>query len=144
MLWSVFIMLRLVSMAECKTFGCTIWHQLVAKLSENGPANFGEWLEYVTGCGTAWYLLRTRSEGCRRMSFTCKQSDTVNWYMVEWCTQNLDWDATVHLAPAMQQPNSATSTPLLWILIICATKEYSHSFRITFDMCAVSLFESRE
>ena len=76
-------MLGLVSMAECKTFYCTIQHQLVAKFSENGPADFGERLEYVTGCGTAWYLLRTRSEGCGRILFTCEQSDAVNWCMVE-------------------------------------------------------------
>ena len=49
-----------------------------------------------------------------------------------------------HVAPAMQQPKSATSTPLPSILIICAVKGYSHSFRITCDMCAVSLLESRE
>ena len=41
-------------------------------------------------------------------------------------------------------PGSATSTPLPWILIIRAIKGYSHSFRITCDMCAVSLLESRE
>ena len=37
-----------------------------------------------------------------------------------------------------------TSTPLPWILIIRAIKGYSHSLRITCDMCAVSLIESRE
>ena len=31
-----------------------------------------------------------------------------------------------------------------WILKIHAMKRYSHSFRITCDMCTVSLFESRE
>jgi len=31
-----------------------------------------------------------------------------------------------------------------WILKIRVIKRYSHSFRITCDMCAVSLFESRE
>ena len=56
----MFIMLGLVSVAECKTFDCTIWHQLVAKFSENGPADFGEWLEYVTGCGTAWYFTEAK------------------------------------------------------------------------------------
>ena len=43
----------------------------------------------------------------------------------------------------MQQPKSATITLLAWILIR-AIKGYSHSFRITCDMCAVSLLESRE
>ena len=46
-----------------------------------------------------------------------------------------------HIAPAMQQPNSAVSTPL-WC--IRAIKGYSHSFRITCDMSSVSLLESRE
>ena len=45
---------------------------------------------------------------------------------------------------AMQQPQSATSTPRPWILIIRAMKRYSHSFRITCDMCTVSLLENRE
>ena len=44
----------------------------------------------------------------------------------------------------MQQSKSATSTPLPWILIMHTIKGYSHSFRITCDMCAVSLLESRE
>ena len=39
--------------------------------------------------------------------------------------------AAFHVAPAMQQPQSATSTPLPWILITRAIKGYSHSFRIT-------------
>ena len=49
-----------------------------------------------------------------------------------------------HVAPAMQQPKSATRTPLPLILITRAIKGYSHSFRITCDMCAVSLLESIE
>ena len=52
--------------------------------------------------------------------------------------------AAFHVAPAMQQPQSATSTPLPWILIIRAIKVYSYSFRITCDMYAVSLLETRE
>ena len=38
--------------------------------------------------------------------------------------------AAFHMAPAMQQALSATSTPLPWILIIRAIKGYSHSFRM--------------
>ena len=49
-----------------------------------------------------------------------------------------------HVAPAMQQPKSAISTPLPWILIIHAVKGYILPFRITSDMCAVSLLESRD
>ena len=50
-----------------------------------------------------------------------------------------------HVAPATQQPKSAAvSTPLLWISIIRAIKRYSHSFRITCDVGAVSLLESRK
>ena len=49
-----------------------------------------------------------------------------------------------HVAPAMQQPNSAVSTPFWCILKIRAIKGYSHSFRITCDMSAASLSESRE
>ena len=41
-------------------------------------------------------------------------------------------------------PKSATSTPLLWILIVRTIKRDRHSFRITCDMCTVSLLESRE
>ena len=52
--------------------------------------------------------------------------------------------AAFHMAPAMQHPKNATSTPLPWILIIRAIKGYSHSFRITCDMCAVSLLDSGE
>ena len=49
-----------------------------------------------------------------------------------------------HVAPAMQQPQSATSASPPWILIIRAIKGYSHSFTITCDMCVVSLLEIRE
>ena len=42
------------------------------------------------------------------------------------------------------QPKSAVTTPLLWIWKIGAISGYSHSFRITCDMSAVSLLESRE
>ena len=52
--------------------------------------------------------------------------------------------AAFHVAPAMQQPKSTINTPCPWILIIRATKGYSHSFRITCDMCTVTLLESRE
>ena len=45
--------------------------------------------------------------------------------------------AAFHVAPAMQQPQSATSTPLPWILIIRAIKGCSHSFRITHSSGAV-------
>jgi len=65
-----------------------------------------------------------------------------------------------HVASARQQPKSAISTPLPWILIIGAIKRkkekrkkerkkrkkrgHNHSFRITCDMCAVGLLESKE
>ena len=49
-----------------------------------------------------------------------------------------------HVAPVIQQPKSATSTPLPWILIIHAIKGCSHSFRFTCNMCALSLLESKE
>ena len=49
-----------------------------------------------------------------------------------------------HVAPAMQQPSITVSTPLQQILKICAMKGYSQSFRITCDVSAVSLLESRE
>ena len=49
-----------------------------------------------------------------------------------------------HMAPAMQQPNSAVSTLLQWILKICAVKGYSHSFRITCDMSTWSLLETEK
>ena len=48
-----------------------------------------------------------------------------------------------HVAPAMQQPSITVSTPLQQILKICAMKGYSQSFRITCDVSAVSLLESR-
>ena len=59
---------------------------------------------------------------------------------IETCAET----TAFHVAPAMQHPQSATSTPLPWILIIRAIKGYSYSFRNTCDMCAVSLLESRE
>ena len=49
-----------------------------------------------------------------------------------------------HVAPAMQQPNSAVSIPLRWILKIRAIEGSSHSLRITCDMSAVSLLDGRE
>ena len=51
--------------------------------------------------------------------------------------------AAFHVAPAMQQTKCAPTTPFPWILIR-ALRGYRHSFRITCDMCAVSLLESRE
>ena len=48
-----------------------------------------------------------------------------------------------HVAPAMPQPKSAIGTPLLWILKIPAVKGYSHSFRITCDVCNESARERR-
>ena len=56
------------------------------------------------------------------------------------CTET----AAFHVAPAMQHPKSATSTPLPWILIIRAVKGHSHSFTIAFDKSAASVLESRE
>ena len=47
-----------------------------------------------------------------------------------------------HMAPAIQQPNSAVSTPLQWILSSMLSKGCSHSFRITCDMSTVSVSES--
>ena len=52
--------------------------------------------------------------------------------------------AAFHVAPAMQRPQNAVGTPLPWVLIIHVIKGYSHSFRSTRDMCALSLLESRE
>ena len=43
------------------------------------------------------------------------------------------------MAPAMQQPKSAVSAPLRWILKVRAIKGWSHSFRITCDMSGVSM-----
>ena len=49
--------------------------------------------------------------------------------------------AAFHVAPAMQETKERYQYT---ILIIRAMKGYSHSFRITCDMCTVSLLESRE
>ena len=49
-----------------------------------------------------------------------------------------------HMAPAMQQPENAVKYTTSVILKIGAIKGHSHSFRITGDMCAVSLLESRK
>ena len=49
-----------------------------------------------------------------------------------------------HVTPAMQQAQSAISTPLPRILIIRAMKGYSHSFTITRDKSAVNPLYSRE
>ena len=48
------------------------------------------------------------------------------------------------VAPAMQQAVRALSAPLWRVFQKRAIKGYSHSFRITCDMSAVSLLESRE
>ena len=48
------------------------------------------------------------------------------------------------MAPAMQQSNNYIITPLQWILKIRAINGYNHSFRITCNMCAVSLLQSRQ
>ena len=69
-------------------------------------------------------------------------SDTVTWCMVEWCTQNLRWNAAFHVAPAMQQPQSITSTPLLWILIIHTIKGCTHSESHA-NVCSESAWEQR-
>ena len=80
------------------------------------------------------------------------------WLWMKWhCNQVRGWmvytelvhrtcaeTAAFHVAPAMQQPQSATSTSFPRIPIIRAIKGHSHSFRITCDMCALSLLESRE
>ena len=90
-----------------------------------------------------------------RWQVTAKHTYTLpTWLWMKWhCKLVYGWMVYTehaprwqqfHMAPAMQKPKSATSTPPPWILIIRAIKGYSHSFRITCDMCAVSLLESRE
>ena len=51
-----------------------------------------------------------------------------------------------HVAPAMQQPQSATSTPLLWILIIINMhcNWIQSVIQNHMPMCTVSQLESRE
>ena len=63
------------------------------------------------------------------------------WLWMKWhCKLMHSWTvyteraprrATFYVAPAMQQPKNAVSTPLPWILIMRVIKGYSHSFRIT-------------
>ena len=92
----------------------------------------------------------------RRWQVTAKHTYTLPmWFWIKWhCKLVHNWMVYTelalrrqqfHVAPAMQQPKSGISTPHPWILIICAIKKgYSHSFRITCDMCTVSLLKSRE
>ena len=76
-----------------------------------------------------------------RWQVTAKHTCTIPvWLKVKWhCkvvhgymvyTELVLRQQQFHLAPTMQQPNSAVST-LWWILLIRAIKVYSHSFRIT-------------
>ena len=116
---------------------------------------YSNFLDFLCVTAVVHYT-RSRSfcQKCRRQ-VTAKHTYTLSmWLWMKWhCNLVHGWmvytelepkTAAFHVAPAMQQPKSATSTPLPWILIIRAIKGYSHSFRITCDMCAVSLLESRE
>ena len=58
----------------------------------------------------------------------------MKWCMVLWCTQNmLRWQQFC-MVPAVEQPNSAVSTPLQWILKMCykqlVTYLKSHATRV--------------
>ena len=91
---------------------------------------------------TAVARKRSRSfcQKCR-WQVTAKHTYTLPmWLWMKWhCNLVNGWmvytelaeTAAFHVAPAIQHPQSATSTPLPWILIICTIKGYSHSFRIT-------------
>ena len=94
-------------------------------------------------CVTAVARKRSRSfcHKCR-WQVTAKHTHTLPmWLWMKWhCNLVHGWNgvhrtcaetAAFHVAPAMQHPKSAISTPLQWILIIRAMKGYSHSFRIT-------------
>ena len=75
-------------------------------------------------------------------------SNTVNWCKIVWCTQNMCQDGSSF---TWHQP--CNNQRELWVLYITSVdinnerykkKGYSHSFRITCNMCTVSLLESRE
>ena len=78
-----------------------------------------------------------------RWQVTAKHTYTLPmWLWMKWhCNLAGAWlngvhrtcadTAAFHVAPAMQHPQRATSTPLPWILIIRAIKGCSHSFRVT-------------
>ena len=83
-------------------------------------------------------IIIQKSERERGPERSCMRKRTgINWCMAEWCTQNVRRDSSSF---TWHQPYN--NHP--WILIIRAIKGYSHSFRITCDICAVSLLESRE
>ena len=110
---------------------------------------------------TRWRKRETNSDS-RRWRKRETNSDSRRWRKRERLSEipggggrgrlDLRYSVTTRMTPvlrwaamrAMQQPQSATSTPRPWILIIRAMKRYSHSFRITCDMCTVSLLENRE
>ena len=66
-------------------------------------------------------------------------SDTVNLHGCMVCTELALRRQQFHVTPAMQQPNSAVSTPDKK----CTIKSKCHSFRITCDMITLSAWEQR-
>ena len=90
-----------------------------------------------------------------RWQVTAKHTQTLPmWLWMKWrCKLVHGWTVSTELAPrrqqfqlapVTQQASTTVSTPLWWMLKICAQRGYSHSFRITCDTSAVSLFMSRE
>ena len=75
-----------------------------------------------------------------RTPYLCgfKWNDTVNWCMVELCTQKMRRDGS------SSTWHQSCNNQRAWILKIRGIKGYSHSFRITRDMSSVSLLEGRE
>ena len=104
---------------------------------------------------TAKARKRSRSfcQKCR-WHITAKHAYTLPmWLWMKWhCKLAHSWMVYTELAPRRQHftwhlpcnnQRALPVQPLPWILIR-AIKGYSHSFRITCDMCAVSVLESRE
>ena len=86
--------------------------------------------------------------------FVFEWSDTVNWCMVVWCTQNVRRDDSsfmwhepcnnqIALKYTLQLLKNATGR-CSKMLQADIQKCYSHRFRITCDKSAMSLLESRE
>ena len=124
--------------------------------------NFLCWLSYFGSHVTPVALEKSRSfsydyieaESKCRWQVTSKRTLHM-WLWMKWhCALMHGWMVYAelaprrqqfHVTPVMQQPKNAISTQLSWRLKkIRAMKGHSHLFIIICDMCAVSLFESRE
>ena len=105
-------------------------------------------------CSSMWKIPAILPKGQVAVKHTCTlhMGLSMKWHckLVHGCTVYTECvlrQQQLHMAPAMQQPNSALSMPLTWIHIIFFStnvKGYSHSFTITCGKSSVSPLKSEE